>query len=340
MQTTLQELAERLGAELRGDGAQVIRRVDTLERADAFAISFYTNRRYRAQLDATRAGAVLLTAADVELSPVPTLVLDNPYLGYARVAGWLNPAAPASPGVHPSAVVDPSAEIAADATVGPLAVIEADVRVGARAVVGPACVVGHRCRIGADTRLIARVTMLYDVQVGDRVTIHPGVVLGAQGFGIANDDGVWVNIPQLGNVIIGNDVDIGANTCIDRGALDDTRIEDGVKIDNHVQIGHNVQIGQHTAIAGCVAIAGSARIGARCTIGGTSAVSGHLEIADDVHLTGGTNVPNSIREAGVYSSTLPLQSNRDWRRNMARVKHLDELAKRVRRLEDSAGEEN
>lgn len=339
MQITLKELAERLGAELHGDGEHVISRVDTLENADESALSFYTNRRYRAQLSATRAGAVMVGASDTELCPVATLVLPNPYLGYARVAAWLNPPPAMAPGMHASAVVDPSAEVAADATIGPHVVIESGVTVGARAVIGPGCVIGRDCRIGSDTKLIARVTVMYEVEIGQRVTIHPGAVLGAQGFGIANDDGVWVNIPQLGRVVIGDDVDIGANTCIDRGALDDTCIERGVKIDNHVQIGHNVHIGEHTAIAGCVAIAGSAHIGARCTIGGTSAVSGHLEIADDVHLTGGTNVPNSIREPGVYSSTLPLQSNRDWRRNMTRVKHLDELAKRVRRLEGRVEEE-
>ena len=238
------------------------------------------------------------------------------------------------PGIHPTAVVAKDASVDTSAQVGAHVVIDSGASVAAGAFVGAGCVIGPRSRVGEGTRLVARVTLLEQVEVGDRCVLHPGVVIGTQGFGIANDNGVWVNIPQLGRVVIGNDVDIGANSCVDRGALEDTIVGDGVKIDNHVQIGHNVQIGEHTAVAGCVAIAGSARIGKRCTVGGTSAISGHLEITDDVHLTGGTNVPNSIKEPGIYSSTLPLQSNRDWRRNMARVKHLDELARRVRKLED------
>lgn len=334
MKFTLGQLAERLGAQLRGDASLRVSKVDTLERAQPNSISFFSNRRYRSQLLVTHAGAVLINAKDLSDCATNALVLDNPYLGYARVATWLNPEPQVLGGRHASAVVDASAEVASSAWIGPHCVIGANSKIGENCSLGPSCVVDAGAIIGADCRLIARVTILANVVVGARVTMHPGVVIGAQGFGIANDDGVWVNIPQLGGVLIGDDVDIGANSCIDRGALEDTVIEQGVKIDNHVQIGHNVRIGAHTAIAGCVAIAGSAQIGKRCTIGGTSAVSGHLEIVDDVHLTGGTNVPNSIREPGVYSSTLPLQGNREWRRNMARVKHLDELVKRVRALEE------
>ena len=334
MEITLAKLADELEADLRGDPNCKVARVDTLERADAGAISFFSNRRYRAQLVATRAAAVLINAADAGDCPAHALILDNPYLGYARVAAWLNPQPALIPGVHASAIIAADAQVDAGAQVGPHVVVESGARIAAGAVIGAGCVIGSNATIGVETRLVARVTLLDHVEVGARCVLHPGVVIGTQGFGIANDNGVWVNIPQLGRVVIGDDVDIGANSCVDRGALEDTVIANGVKIDNHVQIGHNVQIGEHTAVAGCVAIAGSARIGKRCTIGGTSAVSGHLEIADDVHLTGGTNVPNSIKEAGIYSSTLPLQSNREWRRNMARVKHLDELARRVRKLED------
>ena len=333
MDYTLSQLAETLGAQLRGDANHVISSVDTLVRADSAAISFFSNRRYRPQLLATEAGAVLIHPRYADECTTNVLLLDNPYLGYARVAALLNPAPEQPVGQHPSAIIDASVECADGVWIGPHAVIEADCRIGTHAFIGPGCIIGPGVTIGAHSKLVARVTILERVQIGTRVTIHPGVVIGAQGFGIANDNGIWINIPQLGGVRIGDDVDIGANSCIDRGALEDTVIEQGVKIDNHVQIGHNVRIGQHSAVAGCVAIAGSAQIGQRCTIGGTSAVSGHLEIADDVHLTGGTNVPNSIREPGVYSSTLPLQGNREWRRNMARVKHLDELAKRVRALE-------
>lgn len=331
---TVGEIARELGASIRGDESCEIDRVDTLEHAGNGAISFFSNRRYRPQLLETQASAVLVAEGDADDCPTNALVVDNPYVGYARVARLLNPLPEASTGVHPSAVVDRSAHVDPTAWIGPRVVLEAGVSIGPAAFIGPGCVIQERVRVGAECRLEANVTLCHDVELGERVTIYPGAVIGADGFGIANDGGCWIKIPQLGRVIIGDDVDIGANTCIDRGALEDTRIGQGVKIDNHVQIGHNVQIGNNTAVAGCVAIAGSARIGERCTIGGSSAVSGHLEIADDVHLTGGTNVPNNINEAGIYSSTLPLQSNLNWRKNMARVKHLDELARRVRALEN------
>ena len=334
MVLTIGEIARQLGAGVRGDESCEIDRVETLERAGAGAVSFFSNRRYRPQLLDTRASAVLVAEGDADDCPTNALIVANPYVGYARVARLLNPLPEAATGVHPSAVVDPSAQVDASAWIGPRVVLEAGVSIGARASIGPGCVIQERVSIGADCRLDANVTLCHDVELGERVTIYPGAVIGADGFGIANDGGRWIKIPQLGRVIICDDVDIGANTCIDRGALEDTRIGQGVKIDNHVQIGHNVQIGNNTAVAGCVAIAGSARIGERCTIGGSSSVSGHLEIADDVHLTGGTNVPNNIKEPGIYSSTLPLQPNLNWRKNMARVKHLDELARRVRALEN------
>jgi UDP-3-O-[3-hydroxymyristoyl] glucosamine N-acyltransferase len=335
---SLGDIACHLGARIEGEREgcreRVIDRVDTLERAQEGAISFFSNRRYRPALLATRASAVIIAEGDAVDCPCAALVVANPYVGYAVVARLLNPLPQAPRGVHPSAVVDASASVDPTACVGPNSVVEAGAVVGPNVVLGPACVIGEDVRIGADSRLAAQVTLCRGVRIGDRVTMHPGVVIGADGFGIANDDGIWIKIPQLGSVVIGNDVEIGANTCIDRGALEDTMISDGVKIDNHVQIGHNVRIGPHTAVAGCVAIAGSARIGARCTIGGSSSVSGHLEIADDVHLTGGTNVPNNIKAAGIYSSTLPLQSNLNWRKNMARVKQLDDIARRVRALEN------
>ncbi|MBT6272873.1 MAG: UDP-3-O-(3-hydroxymyristoyl)glucosamine N-acyltransferase [Chromatiales bacterium] len=329
----LGELAERLGARLQGDARCVIERIDTLERATAGAVSFFANRRYRAQLRETSASAVIVAAGDVEDCPSNALVMDNPYVGYARAARLLNPLPDQPYGVHPSASVAPDAVVHATAWIGPNAVIESGAAVGAGCFIGPVCVLSEGVSVGEDCYLTARVTLMAGVRLGARVTIHPGAVLGADGFGIANDDGVWVKVPQLGIVRVGDDVDIGANTCIDRGALEDTIIADGVKIDNHVQIGHNVRIGAHTAVAGCVAIAGSAKIGERCTVGGSSAISGHLDIADDVHLTGGTNVPNSIPEAGVYSSALPLQTNRAWRKSMVRVKQLDDLARRLRALE-------
>ncbi|NKC14782.1 MAG: UDP-3-O-(3-hydroxymyristoyl)glucosamine N-acyltransferase [Gammaproteobacteria bacterium] len=329
----LGDIAEHLGTWVRGDASRVIRRIDTLERADAESISFFSNRRYRRQLLATAAGAVILSEADAGDCPTNALCMGNPYVGYARVARLLNPVPEMEPGIHASAVLAPSCAIDGRAFIGPNSVIGAGAVIGAGTYIGPNCVLGEGVRTGDNCHLAATVTLCAGVYLGHRVTIHPGAVLGADGFGIANDDGVWIKVPQLGSVRIGNDVEIGANTCIDRGALEDTEIGDGVKIDNHVQIGHNVRIGEHTAVAGCVAIAGSTRIGARCSVGGSCAISGHLEIADDVHLNGGTNVPNSIAESGNYSSALPLQANRNWLKNMARVKQLDEIARRLRALE-------
>ena len=334
MSITLESLARTLGAELHGDGSIAVAGVATLEGAGPGHVSFLSNRRYRRQLEATRAGAVILGPEDLAACPVPALVMRNPYLGYARTAALLNPVRPLEPGIDASASVAADARVDAGAQVCPLAVIEAGARVAAGAFIGPGCVLGRDTAVGEDSRLVARVTLCAGVELGRRVIIHPGAVIGADGFGIANDDGVWVKIPQLGGVRIGDDVEVGANTTIDRGALEDTVIERGVKIDNQVQVGHNVRIGENTAVAGCVAIAGSARIGRRCTIGGAASIAGHLDIADDVHLTATSAVANSIPEAGIYSSGMPVQENRLWRRNVIRMRQLDELWRRVRQLED------
>jgi len=259
--------------------------------------------------------------------------MDNPYLGYARAAALLNPPARQAGGIHPQAWISDGAQVDPSAWVGPQAVVEAGSKVGAGSYLGPGCVLERNVVIGQGTRLVANVTICATVTIGDRGLIHPGVVIGADGFGIANDEGVWVKVPQLGSVRIGDDVEIGANTAIDRGALEDTVIENGVKLDNLVQVGHNVHIGEHTAIAGCAAIAGSARIGRRCTVGGMVAIAGHLEIADDVHLTACSAVPRSIPKPGIYSSGMPIQDNKAWRRTIARLRQLDELARRVKELE-------
>jgi len=330
---SLGELADRLGAELVGDPAGSIERVATLERAGPGAVSFFSNRRYRKQLSGTRASAVILAREYLSSCPVDALVTDNPYLGYARAAAILNPEPEPQPGVHPRAWVSERARVDPGAWVGPNAVVEAQAEIGAGVFVGPCCVVGERARVGAGSRLYASVTLRHDVRVGERARLHPGVVIGADGFGIANDGGAWVKVPQLGSVRIGDDVEIGANSTVDRGALEDTVIEDGVKLDNQVQIAHNVHIGANTAVAGCVGIAGSAKIGRRCTIGGASAINGHIEIADDVHLTGATHVHNSIEKPGVYSSGMLLQDNRSWRRTLARLRKLDDMARRLRALE-------
>lgn len=329
---TLDELASRLGATVHGSGDTRVDHVATLASAGKGALSFLANRRYRPQLRDTGASAVILAPEFVDECPCAALVTDNPYLAYASSATLLNPLSVPAAGVHPEAVVDESALVASSACVSAGAVIAARVRVGERTCIGAGCVVERDVEIGDDTSIGANVTLCRGVHVGRRVLIHPGVVVGADGFGIANDRGVWVKVPQLGSVIIADDVEIGANTTIDRGALDDTVIEEGVKLDNLIQVGHNVRIGAHTAIAACVAIGGSARIGKRCTIGGAASLAGHLDIADDVHLTATSAVPNSINEPGVYSSGMPVQDNRSWRRNIVRMRHLDEMARSLKEL--------
>ncbi len=330
---TLRDIAEKLGAQVHGDENCRIERVATLADAEAGSISFLANRRYRPQLLSTRASAVILEAEFLSSCPVAALVVANPYLGYARVAALLAPEQPVAIGIHPTAYVSDTATVDASACIGPQAVVEDHAGVGARSHVGPGCVIERGATVGEDCTLKANVTVCHDVRIGDRVLLHPGVVIGADGFGIANDAGVWVKVPQLGTVVIAGDVEIGANTTIDRGAIADTIIEEGVKLDNLIQIGHNVRIGAHTAIAAGVAIGGSATIGKRCTIGGAASVAGHLEIADDVHLTATSAVPKSITEPGLYSSGMPIQDNRTWRRNVVRMRQLDEMAKRLKNLE-------
>ena len=339
---SLAELAERLGARWVGEGDCRVSRVATLTSAGKGDIAFITNKRYRNQLAETRATAVLLTEADLEFvrDGVYSLVVEDPYLAYAHVAGWLNPEPDEGSGVHPSAVIDPAADIHASAWIGPQCVIEAGAVIGVDCRIGPGCVVGRDAVIGEGGRLVANVTICHGSRIGKRVLIHPGVVVGADGFGLANDQGRWVKIPQLGRVVIGDDVDIGANTTIDRGAIEDTVVEDGVKIDNLVQVAHNVHIGAHSAIAGCAGIAGSARIGKHCALGGGVGIVGHLQIADNVIVTGMSMVSHTITEPGVYSSGTPLQENAKWHRNYVRFKQLDDMARRLKRLEKQLDEKN
>lgn len=330
----LGELARRLGAELRGDPERVVCAIAPLGAAGEKDLSFLSNRRYLSELGSTAAAAVIVSPRDAGACPVAALVVDDPYLGYARAAAVMTGPAAVEPGVHPSAVVDPGAELSPEASVGPLVFVGARARIGARVRLGPGCVVEEDAAVGDDTRLATNVTVCRGVRIGARCLVHPGAVIGADGFGLANDGGAWVKIPQAGSVRIGDDVEIGANTTVDRGALQDTVLGDGVKIDNQVQIAHNVVVGADTAIAGGTMIAGSVRIGARCTIGGSAAIAGHLEIADDVHVTGGTSVTKSIAEPGsAWSSATPALESRAWWRMWARVRQLDDLARRLRRLE-------
>jgi len=331
--STLGELAARTGAELHGDAALPITGVCTLQDGRPDCISFLANPRYRRYLGDTRAGAVILAAGDLEDCPVPALVSGNPYATYARAAALLTPAETAAPGVHPTAVVGADCRIDPTASVGPLCVIGAGVEIGAGAVIGPGCVLEHDVVVGADTRLVASVTLCHGVKIGRGCLFHPGVVVGSDGFGIAKDAGRWLKVPQLGSVRIGDDVEIGANTTVDRGALEDTLIADGVKLDNQIQIAHNVQIGAHTAVAGCVGISGSARIGAHCMLAGGVGVVGHLEIADHTVVTGMSMVTKSITEPGVYSSGLAVLPGEQWNRIVARLRRLDDMARRLQALE-------
>jgi UDP-3-O-[3-hydroxymyristoyl] glucosamine N-acyltransferase len=329
----LGELAQVVGAELHGDAECRIETVAPLEQAAAGAISFLTNSKYRKYLQDTQAGAVILSREYLEECPVNALVSSNPYLAYARISSYMFPKRESSPGRHETAIIAQSARIDSSAWIGPGVVVEDNVEIGAGVSIGPGCVVGPGVRIGEDSLVQANVTLCHGVTIGRRAVIQPGAVIGSDGFGLANDGGAWVKVPQLGSVRIGDDVEIGANTTIDRGALNDTVIEDGVKLDSQILIAHNVRIGEHTAIAGCVGIAGSTRVGRNCTIGGGVGIGGHLDIADNVHFTGQSLVTRSVQKPGTYSGNLPAVKNRDWRRSIAHIRHLDDIVRRLKALE-------
>ena len=332
---TLGSLAARLGAELRGDAAQQVSGLATLQDAGPEQLSFLANAQYRKFLATTRAGAVLLTAQDAEGYPGAVLVVEQPYLAYARISHLFERRPQTSVGIHPSAIVDPSAWIDPSARIGAQVVIEAGVWIGADVEIGAQSVVGARSRIGTGGRLAARVTLCHDVVIGERVVIQPGAVIGGEGFGFANEKGNWEKIAQLGGVRIGDDVEIGANTTIDRGALSDTLIGNGVKLDNQIMIAHNVQIGDNTAMAGCSGISGSTKIGRNCMIAGGVGLVGHIEVCDNVFITGMTMVTKSITEPGSYSSGTAMQPAAEWRKSVARIRHLDDMARRLQQLEKS-----
>ena len=318
---TLAQIASRLGGRVAGDPAVAIRQVGSLETAGAGQISFYSGPRYKAKLAASRAAAVIVSAENEASTTLPRIVVERPYAYFARVSQLFNPLTLQAPGVHPQAHVAPGA------------------RLGERVSVGAGCVVGEGAVIGDDSCLYPRVVIYPGCRIGKRAILHAGVVIGADGFGIADDGGRWVKIPQIGSVRIGDDVEIGANSTIDRGAIDDTVIEDGVKMDNQIQIGHNCRIGAHTAIAGCVGIAGSADIGRHCTLGGAAMIHGHIRIVDHVHISGGTLISRSILQPGTYTGVFPFDDNKSWTRNAALVRHLAELADRVKALERKGKDE-
>ncbi len=302
---TASELAERFALAFHGEGTARVDSVATLAKAGAGQLAFLSNPRYRPQLADSAATVVVMRATDAEGYAGTALIAADPYVAFAKIAALFDPPAAVQPGIHASAVIDPSADIDPGAQIGPFVAIGARSRVHAGAIVGPGCVIGEDCEIGAGCELVARITLVRRVRLGKRVLVHPGAVLGADGFGLAMDQGRWIKVPQQGGVVVGDDCEIGANTTIDRGAIEDTVLEEDVRLDNQIQIGHNVRIGAHTAMAGCSAVAGSAVIGRYCLIGGAAGVLGHLEICDRVMITAMSLVTNSIREPGEYSSGTP-----------------------------------
>jgi len=333
MSLTLQVLSRVAGAQLRGDPNRVITHAAGLKDADEGAISFLANRRYASFLADTRASAVILCAEDAGACPVDCLIAENPYLAHARVMTALYPDEHVRPGVHPGAHVDSTARVASTAHVAANAFVGAGATIAEGVFIGPGCVLLDNVFVGAGSRLVASVTLCSGTRLGQRCVIHPGAVIGADGFGMANDEGAWVKVPQVGRALLGNDVEVGSCSSIDCGAIGDTLIADGVKIDSQVHVAHNVQIGEHTAIAGCAGIAGSATIGAYCTIAGASSITGHVELADHVHVSGMTGISRSIKQPGLYTGTVPAMEHSGWLKNFARLRHLDDMVRRVRALE-------
>ncbi|MFP9527684.1 MULTISPECIES: UDP-3-O-(3-hydroxymyristoyl)glucosamine N-acyltransferase [Pectobacterium] len=329
----LDALAQQLDAQLHGDGDIVITGVASMHSAKTGQITFLSDSRYREQLAGTQASAVVLTEADLPYCQVAALVVKNPYLTYARMAQLLDTTPQPATDIAPSAVIAPDATLGQNVSIGANAVIESGALLGDGVVIGPGCFIGKDARIGAGTRLWANVTIYHRVELGEHCLIQSGTVIGSDGFGYANDRGNWVKIPQLGTVRIGDRVEIGASTTIDRGALDDTVIGNGVIIDNQCQIAHNVVIGDNTAVAGGVIMAGSLKIGRYCMIGGASVINGHMEICDKVTVTGMGMVMRPITEPGVYSSGIPLQPNKVWRKTAALVMNIDEISKRLKAVE-------
>ena len=335
----LADITAKFGGELIGDPGVRVSQVATLEAAGPTDVVFISRPRYLGQLSKTKAGAAILGADAPEAQSIARIVCANPYAYFANVSALFNPAAPAVPGVHKTAVVDKSARVDKTSSVAAAAVIGKRVRIGRRVQVGAGCFVGDDTAIGDDTVLHSNVSVYHGCQIGMRCIVHAGVVIGADGFGIAREAGTWKKIPQIGGVEIGDDVEIGANTTIDRGTLDNTLIGEGVKLDNQIQIAHNVKIGAHTAIAACVGIAGSATIGRNCALGGAAMIYGHITIADNVSVSAGTLVMKSLAQPGTYTGVYPFSTHQRWLKNAAQLRNLDELAERVRDLEAKLGKD-
>ena len=336
MAISLGDLATRFGCELKGDVTVQIESVASLQNANSSSLTFLSNPAFKQQLAATKAAAVILRAEDASLCPTACLISDNPYASYAQMAAAISPAPEYAPGVHTSATIVSSASVAPSAHIAANAVIGERSTIGDNTYVGPGCVVGPDCEIGDDCRFIANVTVVRKVTMGARCILHPGVVIGTDGFGNAMTPEGWIKVPQLGGVRVGDDVEIGANTAIDCGSIDDTVIENGVRIDNLVHIAHNVRIGEHTAIAAQSCFAGSVTIGKRCMFSGNSGSTGHVTICDDVIVSILGMITKDITEPGVYASSWPAEPVRDWNRNVARVRRIGSLNDRVKKLEKDA----
>lgn len=332
-QANIKELADIVGASIHGDPEVVISGIATLELAGQSELSFFTNRKYHKYLLITKAAVVILHPDDVDTCPTNAILSEDPYLTYAKIATWLTSSDIKQSQIASSAVIADNATIGENTNVGANVVIGNGSKIGHNVTLHAGCVIADNVKIGSGTVLYPNVSIYSNVVIGEKTIIHSGAVIGSDGFGIANEKGQWFKVPQLGAVIIGDNVEVGANTTIDRGAIEDTVIENGVKLDNLIQIAHNVRIGENTAIAGCVGIAGSSTIGKHCAIGGGSGILGHLSIADHVHITATSLVTKSIRESGVYSSGTPLQENSQWHKNFIRFKQLDTMARRLSKLE-------
>jgi UDP-3-O-[3-hydroxymyristoyl] glucosamine N-acyltransferase len=333
MSYTLAEIAEKIGAIVHGDNQCIVTSLATLTNAKSGQIAFLANSKYSTQLTDTHASAVIITAENIDKCQTNALVMNNPYVGFAMVAQLLDTTPMPATAIHPSAVIDASVALGTNVTIGANAVIEAGVRIGNNVSIGAGCFIGVSASIGNDTKIWANASIYHRVEIGENCLVHASTVIGADGFGYANDKGKWVKIPQLGSVIIGNNVEIGASTTIDRGALEDTVIHNGVILDNQIQIAHNVVIGENTAIAACSVIAGSTTIGQNCIIAGLVGINGHLEVASGTVFTGMTMVTKTISQPGVYSSGMPCQPNKEWHKGNARVRKLESITKRLSSVE-------
>lgn len=335
MAWSLSQIATHIEGEVKGETSFEVDSFATLQSATANQISFLSNKKYKKYLASSNAGAIIVSTKLASEVPCNAIVVNNPYVAYAKAVALLNPSREYQSTIDPTASIDIDSTIHPSVHIGSQVVIESGVEIEQSVVIGAGSVLKKGVKVRQNTRLSANITLCENVQIGKRCIIHPGVVIGADGFGIANDNGKWIKIPQIGSVIIGDDVEIGANTTIDRGAIENTIIGNGVKLDNQIQIAHNVSIGENTVIAGCVGIAGSTQVGKNCILGGRAAITGHIVIADGVQLTGNTMVTKSITQAGSYSSGMPVEPTKQWHRNIVRYRQMDKLTERVKQLENA-----